>query len=57
MAASRVAAANDARLGAERRQWRSPCQVPQQRMAPFAAQPEGTGPAWRRPSLLVVHLE
>ncbi|AJE19924.1 Hypothetical protein Achr_4180 [Azotobacter chroococcum NCIMB 8003] len=34
-----------------------PCQVPQRRMAPFAAQPAGTGLFLRGASLLVVHLE
>ncbi|MWV17586.1 hypothetical protein F3I16_16215 [Pseudomonas sp. L-22-4S-12] len=41
--ANRVAASNGARLGAGRRQWSFPCQVLQRRLAPFAAQPEGTG--------------
>ncbi|MFB8829711.1 SLC13 family permease [Azotobacter sp. CWF10] len=34
-----------------------PCQVPQRRMAPFAAQPAGTGLFLRGASLLVVRLE
>ncbi|NTY18159.1 hypothetical protein FCN13_06300 [Pseudomonas sp. UMC631] len=34
-----------------------PCQVPQRRMAPFAAQPEGTGLFLCGTSLLVVYLE
>ncbi|MQA53222.1 hypothetical protein GDH07_07770 [Pseudomonas sp. MC042] len=41
--ANRVAASNGARLGVGRRQWSLPCQVLQRRMAPFDAQPEGTG--------------
>ncbi|WJN60181.1 hypothetical protein OH686_15650 [Pseudomonas sp. SO81] len=53
----RVAAPNGARLGAGRRQWSPPWQVPQQRMAPFAAQPEGPGQFLRGAALFVVHLE
>ncbi|HAQ27337.1 MAG TPA: hypothetical protein DCQ80_15470 [Pseudomonas sp.] len=43
--ASRVAAPNSARQGAGRRQWSFPCQIPQRRMALFAAQPFGPGAA------------
>ncbi|PKM32742.1 MAG: hypothetical protein CVV08_10445 [Gammaproteobacteria bacterium HGW-Gammaproteobacteria-12] len=42
--ASRVAAKNLARLGGGRREWLFPCQVLQQRMARFCAQPAGPGP-------------
>jgi hypothetical protein len=55
--ASRVAAANDARPGAGRRQWLFPCQVTQRRMASFAAQPEGTGQFLRDTAFLVAYLE
>ncbi|MBK3879517.1 hypothetical protein GFK97_01975 [Pseudomonas stutzeri] len=34
-----------------------PCQVPQRRMAPFAAQPEGPGLFLRGAALFVAHLE
>ncbi|TBU81984.1 hypothetical protein DNK06_05550 [Pseudomonas daroniae] len=54
---SRVAAPNGARQGAERREWLPPCQVPQRRLAPFAAQPGGPGQFLRAAALLVVHLE
>src|SRR5690606_24795456 len=60
--ASRVAAPNIARQGAGRRQWPRPaasfpCQVPQRRMAIFAAQPQGPGLFLRGAALFVVHLE
>ncbi|TXI28543.1 MAG: hypothetical protein E6Q69_16105 [Aquipseudomonas alcaligenes] len=54
---SRVAAPNGARLGAGRRQWSFAWQVPQRRMAPFAAQPAGPGRFWRGAALFVAHLE
>src|SRR5690606_10461191 len=56
-AASRVAAPNVARQGAGRRQWSLPCQVPQRRMATFAAQPFGPGLFLRDTAFLVVYLE
>ncbi|WP_312713731.1 hypothetical protein, partial [Stutzerimonas nitrititolerans] len=59
---SRVAAPNSARQGAGRRQWPRPaasfpCQVPQRRMALFAAQPFGPGLFLRDAAFLVAHLE
>jgi len=55
--ASRVAAPNVATQGAGRRQWLFPCQVPQRRVATFAAQPFGPGLFLRDAALFVVHLE
>ena len=55
--ANRVTATNGARLGEGRKAGLFPCQVPQQRMAQFAAQPAGTGPFLHGSSLLVAHLE
>src|SRR5690606_9295514 len=37
--------------------WSSPCQVPQRRMALFAAQPEGPGLFLREAAFLVAYLE
>src|SRR5690606_36476500 len=55
--ALRVAATNVVRQGAGRRQWSLPCQVPQRRMATFAAQPFGPGLFLRDAAFLVAHLE
>src|SRR5690606_6759791 len=55
--AIRVAATNVARQGAGRRQWWFPCQVPQRRLAIFAAQPEGPGLFLRDAAFLVADVE
>src|SRR5690606_10076030 len=57
LSAIRVAATNFARQGAGRRQWWFPCQVPQRRMATFAAQPKGPGLFLREAAFLVAYLE
>ncbi|VVO24817.1 hypothetical protein PS691_04472 [Pseudomonas fluorescens] len=46
-----------ARQGAGCRQWLFPWQIPQRSLAQVGAQPEGTGPTWRRAALLGAYLE